>query len=227
MLASQIDVALEHDRTPAEYQELLRSLREDAQRMTQLVGELLTLARADAGQQLLTREQLELGELVQSVVQSMQPLATERGVQLSEQVQPHVTVSGDQMRLTQLLINLVDNALRHTPADGRVTIEVAQQAGRAQLRVVDTGAGISAEHLPHVFERFYRADPSRARVDGGSGLGLAIGQWIVQAHGGHIAVESEVGQGSTFTVDLPLVKPQPVPTPRAADQASRSPCGAS
>jgi heavy metal sensor kinase len=227
MLASQIDVALEHDRTPAEYQELLRSLREDAQRMTQLVGELLTLARADAGQQLLTREQLELGELVQSVVQSMQPLATERGVQLSEQVQPHVTVSGDQMRLTQLLINLVDNALRHTPADGRVAIEVAQQAGRAQLRVVDTGAGISAEHLPHVFERFYRADPSRARVDGGSGLGLAIGRWIVQAHGGHIAVESEVGQGSTFTVDLPLVKPQPVPTPRAADQASRSACGAS
>jgi heavy metal sensor kinase len=206
MLASQIDVALEQDRTPAEYQELLRSLREDAQRMTQLVSELLTLARADAGQQLLTMEQLDLGELAHTVVQAMQPLAAERGVQLADEVQPQVVVAGDQMRLTQLLINLVENALRHTPPDGHVTAVVSGQGGRAQLRVEDTGEGISAEHLPHVFERFYRADLARARVDGGSGLGLAIGQWIAQAHGGHIAVESEVGRGSIFTVDLPLAR---------------------
>jgi heavy metal sensor kinase len=204
MLGSQIDVALDQDRTPSEYQEVLRSLREDAQRMTQLVGELLTLARADAGQQLLTTEELDLGELVHSVVQAMQPLATERGVQLSAQVQSEVPVSGDQMRLTQLLINLVDNALRHTPPEGRVLVSLTHEGGRARLRIADTGAGIAAEHLPHLFERFYRADPSRARADGGAGLGLAIGQWIAAAHGGRIAVESELGHGSAFTVDLPL-----------------------
>jgi heavy metal sensor kinase len=206
MLASEIDLGLERKRTPAEYQELLRSLREDAARMTQLVGELLTLARADAGQQLLTREELDLGELISSVVQAMQPLALQRGVQLSEHVQPRVTVSGDQTRLAQLVINLVDNALRYTSAQGRVNVAVSSQAGWAELRVEDAGVGIAAEHLPHLFERFYRADTARARTDGGSGLGLAIAHWITEAHGGQISVESEVGHGSTFIVRIPLAQ---------------------
>src|SRR4029077_13991585 len=105
MLASQVDVALERTRTPAEYKALLRSLREDAARMAQLVSELLTLARADAGQQILSREELDLGELVNSVVPAMQPLAVQRGVQLTEHVESQLPVSGDQTRLTQLLIN--------------------------------------------------------------------------------------------------------------------------
>jgi heavy metal sensor kinase len=205
MLATQIDVALERQRTPADYEELLRSLREDAARMTQLVSELLTLARADAGQQLLTTEELDLGDLVSSVVQAMQPLALQRGVQLAERAQPHVRISGDQTRLSQLLINLVDNALRYTSRGGNVNVAIKEQAGWAELRVEDTGIGIAAEHLPHLFERFYRADPARARTDGGSGLGLAIAQWIAQAHGGGISIESELGRGSTFTVRLPLV----------------------
>ncbi len=205
MLASQIDVALERKRTASDYETLLRSLREDAARMTQLVSELLTLARADAGQQLLTREELDLGELVSNVVQAMQPLALQRGVQLAEHAQPQVTISGDQTRLSQLLINLVDNALRYTPSGGSVHVAVKAEAGWAELSVADTGMGIAAEHLPHLFERFYRADPARARSDGGSGLGLAIAQWIVQAHGGQIIVASELGHGSTFTVRIPLV----------------------
>jgi signal transduction histidine kinase len=174
--------------------------------MTQLVSELLTLARADAGQQLLSREELDLGEVVSSVVQAMQPLALQSGVHLTEHAQPHVTISGDQTRVSQLAVNLVDNALRYTPSGGSVDVAVNEQAGWAELHVADTGIGIAAEHLPHLFERFYRADPARARADGGSGLGLAIAQWITQAHGGQITVESELGRGSTFTVRIPLVK---------------------
>jgi heavy metal sensor kinase len=204
MLASQIDVALERKRTPAAYEALLRSLREDAGRMTQLLSELLTLARADAGQQLLSKEELDLSELVSSVVQAMQPLAVQRGLQLVGQVQPHVSVFGDQTRLTQLVINLTNNALSYTSPGGSVRVVVTEQTGWAELRVEDTGVGIATEHLPHLFERFYRADPSRARADGGAGLGLAIAQWVAQAHGGEISVESELGKGSTFTVRLPL-----------------------
>jgi len=136
----------------------------------------------------------------------MQPLALQRGVQLAEHGQPHVTIFGDQTRLSQLLINLVDNALRYTSSGGMVNVALREQAGWAELSVEDTGTGIAAEHLPHLFERFYRADPARSRADGGAGLGLAIVQWITQAHGGAISVMSEFGRGSTFTVRIPLVQ---------------------
>ena len=204
MLASQIDVALERKRTPAQYVDVLQSLRDDAARMSQLVSELLTLARADAGQQLLIREELNLSELARSVVQTMQPLAAQRSIQLTDRLEPDVRVSGDQMRLTQLVINLIDNAIRYTPLDGSVTVSVSRDGEFAAVSVKDTGIGIDPEHLPHLFERFYRVDPSRARADGGTGLGLAIGQWIARAHGGDISVESTRGQGSVFTVRLPI-----------------------
>lgn len=223
MLASQIDVALERKRTLAQYVDVLHSLRDDAARMSQLVGELLTLARADAGQQLLTREELDLGDLVRSVVPALQPLAAQRGVQLSEQVVPDVSVSGDQMRLTQLLLNLVDNAVRYTPPGAKANVSLAREGAWACLRVEDTGVGIDAEHLPHVFERFYRVDPSRARADGGAGLGLAICHWIVQAHGGDISVASTRGQGSIFTVRLPLSHDSPATPARPPAPEATSP----
>lgn len=208
MLASQIDVALGRERTPDEYVELLQSLREDGSRMAQLVSELLTLARADAGQQLLTEEELDLGELAGSVAEAMQPLALQRGVVLTQQVLTAHTISilGDQTRMTQLVINLVDNALRYTSPGGHVKVVVTEQAGWATLRVEDTGIGIAAEHLPHVFERFYRADSARARTDGGAGLGLAIVQWIAEAHGGQTSVQSTLGQGTTFSVRIPVIQ---------------------
>lgn len=205
MLASQLDVALERRRAPEEYELLLGSLREDTARMSQLLGELLTLARADAGQQLLAREPLELGELVRTVVPAMQPLAAQRGVHLAEDLRAQAVVQGDQTRLSQLLLNLVDNGLRYTPSGGEVSVSLGQEGAWAVLRVVDNGVGIASEHLAHVFERFYRADPTRSRADGGAGLGLAICQWIAEAHGGQITVESEPGRGSTFSVRLPLV----------------------
>ena len=203
LLTSQIDVALARRRTAADYERILRSLRADTARMSQLVGELLTLARADAGQQLLSTEPLDLGALVHSVVETMQPLAERRGVQLSHAVEIPSSVHGDQTRLSQLLIHLVDNGLRYTPRGGMVTVGIGQEDSSAVVHVSDTGVGIAAEHLPHVFERFYRVDAARARADGGSGLGLAICRWIAEAHGGSLAVRSELQRGSTFTLRLP------------------------
>jgi heavy metal sensor kinase len=197
MLASQVDVLLERPRPAAEYRQALASLREDFGRLNALVSELLTLARADAGQEMLVMERLGLDTLLGDVLVAMAPLAEARGVRLTPSAGPATPVNGDQTRLTQLLINLLDNAVKYTPAGGVVTATVRQAAPWAVLEVADTGIGIAPEHLPHLFERFYRADPARAQAAGGAGLGLAISRWIVEAHGGEIAVTSQPGRGAT------------------------------
>ena len=113
-------------------------------------------------------------------------------------------IDGDPERVHQVLFNLVDNAVRFTPAGGEVTVSAHRSNGSIEVSVSDTGVGIPSEHLPRLFERFYRADPARSRDDGGTGIGLAIARSVVEAHGGHIRAESELGQGSTFTFDLPI-----------------------
>lgn len=204
ILTSQIDVALERERTAREYEDVLGSLREDTSRMSQLVTQMLTLARADAGQEVLSRESVDLREMAEHVVFAMQPLAEQRQVRLSADTSAPVLVDGDQTRLMQLIVNLVDNGLRYTPAGGSVTVSALAEDGHGVLRVADTGVGIAREHLPRLFERFYRVDKARARAEGGTGLGLSICRWIVQAHGGTIDVESEPGRGSIFTARIPL-----------------------
>jgi len=136
-------------------------------------------------------------------VATLAPLARERGVTLQLGVTESVVVAGDQTRLTQLLVNLIDNGLTYTPRDGTVSVQVRRSAGQAFIEVADTGVGIAPEHLPHLFERFYRVDKARSRSDGGAGLGLAISRWITEAHGGTISVTSQIGHGTTFTVSLP------------------------
>jgi heavy metal sensor kinase len=209
LMISQADVTLERSRSADEYREVLDGMRGDARRMSQLLGDLLTLARADDGKLDLGREPLDLGELAEDVVATMTPLADERGICLDVQLVEHVVVDADQTRLTQLLVNLVDNALKYTPAGGTVMVVVDRASDEAVLQVADTGVGIAASHLPRIFERFYRVDAARARSDGGVGLGLAICRWIVEAHGGTIEVESKVGKGTTFTVRLPATPAEP------------------
>jgi signal transduction histidine kinase len=165
---------------------------------------MLTLARADAGQEMLTREPVDLHEILTDLTIALQPLAQTRHVALNCEVLDPVVVSGDQSRLTQLLTNLIDNGLKYTPPGGSVTLCAREVKAWAIVEVRDTGAGIAPEHLPHLFERFYQADPSRSNEAGGTGLGLAICQWIVRGHGGDIAVESSVGHGTVVTVRLPL-----------------------
>ena len=186
--------------SPEDRRESVAQIVGEAERMSRLIQGLLVLARADAGQR-LAREPVALAPLVEEVARQAEFLA--RGVEVSLEQVAEVEVLGDRDYLKQLLLILVDNATKYTPTGGRVTLSACVADGLVALRVADTGVGISPEDLPHIFERFYRAD--RARQSGGTGLGLAIAKWIVDEHRGRIDVDSEVGRGSTFTVRLPLV----------------------
>lgn len=180
--------------------EALRAIADETARMRRMVSDLLLLAQADAGLK-LQRQPVELDTLLLEVYRQAQVMAGDRlTVHLGAEDQ--ALVLGDSDRLRQLLLNLVDNALKYTPAGGEVTLTLRRRDGWVQVIVEDTGIGISPEDLPHIFERHYRADRSRSR-SGGHGLGLAIAQWIAQAHDGRIEVTSELGKGSRFTVWLP------------------------
>ncbi len=180
--------------------ETLSYLRKEAQRMGRLVGDLLVLARADAGQG-IKLQPVELDRLLLEVFQDARRLAPRRKVSLRDLDQ--VRVQGDPDRLKQLLVILVDNALKYTPESGQIELALHTEPGSGVITVTDTGIGVAPEDLPHIFGRFYRADKARSREQGGTGLGLSIAQWIAERHGGHIDVESTAGKGSTFIVRLP------------------------
>ncbi len=208
LIRANTEMITRHPNEPVgKSQDLLQDILRETDRLSALVTDLLTLARADAGQERLSVQAVRLDETVVDSGRQFKPLAGERGVALSVHADVPITVQGDPARLRQLMVILLDNALKYTPAGGAITVECESvKSGTklpVQIRVTDTGAGISAEHLPHVFERFYRADPARAH-DGGAGLGLAIAQWIVEAHHGKIHASSSLGAGSTFVVQLPL-----------------------
>jgi two-component system sensor histidine kinase BaeS len=183
---------------------LVRSLLEDAGLLERLVGDLQQLALADAGMLHLHPEECDVSDLARQVVAAYCGSAERLGVDLELSAAEPVTVQGDPGRLRQALGNLVDNALSYTGEGGRVEVSVRRSGGFVECAVADTGPGIAAEHLPHLFERFYRADPSRSRATGGSGLGLAITKHLVEAHSGAVEVKSTVGKGSVFTIHLPL-----------------------
>ena len=183
----------------------IASLHEEATAMQTLVDDLQQLSLAETGRLHLHREDVDLGDLVERAVAAHRGAATAAGVELVAQTVPGVVTAADPDRFRQVLANLIGNALRHTPEGGRVVVSAEAGGETALVRVRDTGTGIAEHHLPHVFERFYRADESRNRATGGSGLGLAITQELVRAHDGQITVSSVVGQGTVFTILLPVV----------------------
>ena len=187
-----------------EYASVLSDVNSEAERLGHLINDLLALARTDENQVVLERELVRLDLLVADVAATTEPLATERGITIEVLAQQPATVLGDEVRLIQVIMNLIDNAVAYTNAGGKVTLEVGVKYDNAYLIVRDTGIGIAKEHLDHIFERFYRVDPARSRAAGSTGLGLAITEWIVRAHDGKISVENEVGKGTTFTVMLPI-----------------------
>lgn len=187
--------------------ESLQAMENEIDRLTRMVGDLLLVAQAESGSLPLDFRQVEVDTILLEVFQQMKVLA--RGIKEFKIAEiDQVLVCGDRDRLKQVMLNLVSNALNYTPKDGYINLKLGKKGGHAYFMVTDTGPGIAQENLEHIFERFYRAEKSRSRrdeVDGkGFGLGLSIAYWIVQNHGGRIDVKSELGEGTTFTVWLPL-----------------------
>jgi heavy metal sensor kinase len=205
VLRGDIEVALRRDRSPDEYRRVLESNLEEIARLTKLTEDLLTLARSEADQSVVERERVQLDLLAAEARDYIAPLAQSAGVSLIYEPPPSaIVVEGDQKRLQQLLVNLLDNAIKYSTSGGSVRLKLSLKDPDTIIEVTDTGRGIPASALPHIFDRFYRqTDPRDSRVSG-FGLGLAISKWIVDAHGGSIDVDSKVGQGSRFTVRLPL-----------------------
>jgi heavy metal sensor kinase len=200
---------------PGMPQEALAPLEETLQevnRMTELLDSLLTLARADEGRAELHREPVDLREIVEEAGETGELLAEHAGVGMEIRLPPEpVVLAVDRSRVRQLALNLIENAVKYTPRGGQVSVELAGNDGRVTFTVADTGIGIAPGDLPHVFDRFWRADSARTRTSerAGTGLGLAICKWIAEAHGGTIEVQSRPGRGTTFTVGLPRSEPRP------------------
>jgi heavy metal sensor kinase len=202
VMRTELDVSLASSTLSAGAVEVLESAREETDRMTRIVRNLLTLARADEGTLQLLRAPVDLADVAEQAVVSLEVLAREQGVALSVSGAPAV-VDGDAEYLRIVLVNLIENAIKYSGEGARVSVSTAAGEGRACVSVSDTGPGIPAAAQALVFDRFYRLDTSRSKENGGSGLGLAISQEIVEAHNGRIELNSEPGSGSHFTVSLP------------------------
>jgi heavy metal sensor kinase len=207
ILKGETEVGLRKMRGPGEYRKILNSNLEEVNHMSQIVDNLLFLSKADMGKIHLEMQRINLTKLVSEVHAQTKAMATTKGINFSVSNAVDAEVIGDRLRLRELLLNLVDNAVKYTPEGGEMKITLERDDGRAKLRITDNGIGIALQVQPHIFDRFFRVDKARSREAGGSGLGLSICKWIVEAHGGEISVESEIGRGSTFTVILPLVPP--------------------
>jgi signal transduction histidine kinase len=182
---------------------------EEVDQLNAIVADLTTLALADARQLRIERRPVELSGIVRELIDHTAPLAEERHVRLAPDLNGGVQVEADAIRMRQLLLILLDNALSYTPEGGEVSVSVARQNGKAKVTVADTGPGIPARDLPHIFDRFYRADKARSGEDGHIGLGLPIAKWIVDAHRGDIQVKSTPGVGTRIAVSLPAMEEEP------------------
>jgi two-component system OmpR family sensor kinase len=215
ILRGQTEVSLRRARSEEEYRQVLTSNLEEIQRMEKIVERLLFLSRADRGEIILNRAPVDLRGLVSSVAAQFTVPAQQKEIQLTVEAPPStppadlltvpedLVTAGDELFLRELLFNLVQNAVTATPAGGAITLGLARRNEWIELTVADTGCGIPAEDMPHIFERFYQVDRSRASQ--GSGLGLSLCRWIAEAHGGRILVDSAVGLGSRFSVLLPVL----------------------
>jgi heavy metal sensor kinase len=211
ILKGDVEVALNRPRSAAEYKETLEMVNQTSDRLTSLVEELFLLARADNHQYPLQFEPFNLAELLNQLVTALLPRAVSKNLSLSLDTPDTLTLVADPAKLSRLFLNLIDNAIKYSNPGDTVRITVTAHNRQARIDIADTGPGIPPQHLTHLFERFYRVDKARSRRapangsdSSGAGLGLAIADWLAKAHGGRIEVTSQVGQGTTFTVWLPV-----------------------
>ena len=204
ILRGETEIALRTERTVNGLRKTLLSNLEEIDRLSKIINDLLLLSRMDSGREEFHLQEISLDRIVEEKYEQMRTLAKEKGVVMEMERKESLSVRGDPVKLRQLLLNLLDNAIKYTPEGGKVWLSLERSNGFARITVADTGIGIPEEDLPHIFDRFYRVD--KARRDGGSGLGLSICKLIVEAHKGRIDVDSKPGAGSTFRVYLPLAK---------------------
>jgi heavy metal sensor kinase len=209
IIQAESSLALDKKRTQAEYRKSLELVSQEVSYMVEIIGKLLLLARSDAADEPGNFQEVNVKNLLTEVSSDVESLAQEKGLTFSLGALEDLTVKGDRLKLRQLFLNILENAIRYTPSGGAVAGSLVRKNGSAFVTVCDTGVGIASEHLPHVFDRFYRVDNARSRADGGTGLGLAIASSIAKLHGGDIQVESQVGKGSAFYITLPLLDSQP------------------
>ena len=201
------EVALQDQRSPVEYRDVIGSMLEEVDRLTRLSESLLALSRADAGHVQLQREDISLVRVAREASSLVEVLAEEKRQRIDIEGNAELLVSVDRLILRQAIVNLLDNAIKYSPPESRILVRVQSEGDKqVSLDVVDQGPGIPSEHQPYVFDRFYRVDRARTREWGGTGLGLSITRWAIEAHGGNVALESTEGRGSTFRISLPLAK---------------------
>ena len=204
-ILGQAELALNRPRTPQAYQATLTRIQHEAERMQRLIGRMLTLARVESGRQHLTVAPTDVARLVHTLVDTVQPQAEAKGLTLTANTPVSLTIPTDADSLTQILLNLLENAISYTD-EGRIDLTLTTTADQLCLTISDTGRGIPPDHLPYIFQPFYRADPSRSHSQGGVGLGLALTYELTQLLGGNIEVTSEPQTGTIFTLTLPLTK---------------------
>lgn len=202
-LKGRIGVTLSQPRSTDDYVTTLREMEEQVDRLARLSNDLLLMARLDQGRVLRDADRMDVADLLSAIVDQLRPLAEEKSITVTQALPDGLVLEGDMDLLVRLFLNLLDNAVKYTPTHGQVTITAAAVDGELRIAVTDSGPGIAPEHVPHLFERFYRVETARSREVGGAGLGLAIAYEITRVHGGQLSVESRLNQGASFIVSLP------------------------
>ena len=230
IMRGELESLLKEERLNEDQATQIESVLEEAERLTQIVEGLLLMSRLEAGESQMSKDPVDFASLVADTAEQMTPLAEDKSVVLICEAGGEVMVEANEVRLRQVVVNLLDNAIKYTPEGGKITVRVQAESGLAVLEVIDNGIGISSDALPHVFERFYRSEQIQARKARGTGLGLSMVLTIVEAHSGKVSVKSRENEGAYFRVELPRLELQmaasrplspSVPTERSLDTEQR------
>jgi heavy metal sensor kinase len=206
IMRGELELALRSKQTNEGYRRILSSTLDEILRMSSIIESLLMLAKGDIGKSTFTFKGVALAPIIRELHEDCEMLAEKKHIRVNLETVENLTVSGDTVRLRQLVLNLIDNAIKYTPKNGTIALSLVRENGSAKIIVRDNGIGIPAEEQSKIFDRFYRVDKGRSREMGGTGLGLSIARWITEIHGGKIFVQSEINKGSQFTVLLPLLR---------------------